>query len=377
MMKIGIITIHKSEVNYGACLQSFALWKYISGLGYNCEIINLLRPCHSGYRVSPSFHEQKKPILQNIKDRLSFFLQRNRTTNCLEEKKVKFEAFNRLPKYSREFCSVEDLYSAKLDYDTYITGSDQVWNPRMPFINDPYFLTFTPNKARRIAYASSFGIDYIPEDYINNYSLWLSKYSFLSTREESGAKIVEKLTGKKPLVVLDPVFLLSADDWKKFMNSVEAIVPGKYVFAYMLKYDETVIEYASSQAKAKGLNLYYVLSEDRIYDQKNSKQLSSIGPAEWLWLMDNANSIVTNSFHGSAFGIIFNKTTQILLKNGVATNNRITDLINAIDPFKHTISWDDSSQTNYTILQSNGDLSGIYKKCLEDSYSFLNKALAV
>lgn len=374
-MKIGIITIHKSEVNYGACLQSYALWKFISDLGYDCEIINLLRPCHSGYRVSSSFYEHKKPLLQTIKNIFVSLIHRNKTTKSFIEKKVKFEAFNSLPNYSREYRSVEELYRNKLEYDIYITGSDQVWNPKMPFINDPYFLTFTPDKVKRIAYASSFGIDNLPDEYSVKYTCWLSRYNYISTREESGAKIVERLIGKKPEVVLDPVFLLPAKEWRKCMKSMENITPKKYIFAYMLKYDESILEYARNQAEAKGLPLYFVLSEDKKYEYENCTQLDSIGPAEWLWLIDNACTFVTTSFHGTAFGIILNTAFSTLLKDGVATNNRITDLINEIDPSQKIISINRLSQTNHTIIQSNGDLNGIFKDRLEESYRYLRKAL--
>ena len=330
-MKIGIITIHKSEVNYGASLQAFALWKYTSDLGHESEIIDLLRPCHSDYRVSCSLGEKDKTWKQKIIAWIKGKIKRTNAPDWISERRQKFCDFNKFPKYSRKFRSVEELFKASLDYDVYITGSDQVWNPMMPFINEPYFLTFAPQGKKKISYASSFGIDSIPENFKTQYSQWLTKYDCLSTRENSGACIVEALTGKKAKVVLDPVFLLKGSVWVNYMQKVTGIEPKNYVFVYMLKYDERIINHAIALAEKYQKPLYMVLSEEKVVENTMVKQLFSIGPSEWLWLIANAGLFVTSSFHGTAFSIIFNTPFVVLLQKGIPTNSRITDLLSGMD----------------------------------------------
>lgn len=375
-MKIGIITIHKSQVNYGASLQSFALWKFISDQGNDCEIIDLLRPCHSDYKVSRSLGENGKSWKQKIIVWVKKSIKKTDLPDWIIERRQKFCDFNKLAKYSREFRSVEDLFKASFDYDVYITGSDQVWNPKMPFINDPYFLTFAPQGKRRVSYASSFGIDSIPQEFKPQYSNWLTQYDQLSTRENRGAYIVEELLGKRPKVVLDPVFLLKSSVWGKYMQKVPGIEPKNYVFVYMLRYDERIINHAIALAEKYQKPLYMVLSEEKAVKHPAVKQLFSIGPSEWLWLVANADLFVTSSFHGTAFSIIFNTPFVVLLQNGVPTNNRIIDLLSSMELIgnQFDINMSSSEWGHLTIPQA--DCSRNYLEMYRESCDYLIKALS-
>lgn len=375
-MKIGIITIHKSEVNYGASLQAFALWRFISDQGYDCEIIDLLRPCHSDYKVSSSFGEKDKSRKKKVVAWIKGIIKRTNIPDWIIDRRQKFCDFNKMAKYSRRFRSVEELFKASLDYDVYISGSDQVWNPKMPFINEPYFLTFAPQGKKRISYASSFGVDSIPQEIKPQYTNWLSKYDYLSTRENSGACIVEGLTGEKPQVVLDPVFLLKGSEWENYMQKVPGIEPKNYVFVYMLKYDEKIISHALALAEKRRSPLYMVLSEEKIVENTKVKQIFSIGPSEWLWMVANAGLFVTSSFHGTAFSIIFNTPFVVLLQNGISTNSRITDLLLGLNlkENQYDVSMPVTKWSRLTISEPN-----CLKKYLEkfkESSDYLIRALS-
>ena len=375
-MKIGIITIHKSQVNYGASLQSFALWKFISDQGNDCEIIDLLRPCHSDYKVSRSLGENGKSWKQKIIVWVKKSIKKTDLPDWIIERRRKFCDFNQLAKYSRKFRSVEELFKASFDYDIYITGSDQVWNPKMPFINEPYFLTFAPQGKKRVSYASSFGIDSIPQEFKPQYSNWLTQYDQLSTRENRGAYIVEELLGKRPKVVLDPVFLLKSSVWGKYMQKVPEVEPKNYVFVYMLRYDERIINHAIALAEKHQKPLYMVLSEEKAVEHPAVKQLFSIGPSEWLWLVANADIFVTSSFHGTAFSIIFNTPFVVLLQNGVPTNNRIIDLLSSMELIgnQFDINMSSSEWGHLTIPQA--DCSRNYLEMYRESCDYLIKALS-
>ena len=330
MAKVGIITIQRSELNFGACLQSFALWKYITELGHDCKVIDLLRPCHAGYRTSPSFNEKDRSLRGKFRMAVRRLLRRKKAGSRLfAEKKARFARFNGLPAYTETYRSVEELYRAKPVFDVYVTGSDQVWNPDQNFIKDPYFLTFAPTGAKKLSYASSFGTGQLPEGLKPRYGAWLSDYAAISTREASGARIVEELTGKRATVVMDPVFLLPAEQWLSYAERVDGLDPGAFVFLYLLHHNEAALRYAASVAKERGFPLYFVLSEDKRVEVPDARQLLDVGPKEWLWLVANAGAFVTTSFHGLAFSLIFRESATVLMKKGVPTNARIDDLLSA------------------------------------------------
>lgn len=326
-MKIGILTVHKSEVNYGASLQAFALWKYVSDLGHETEIIDLLRPCHQGYKRSRKYDKQEQSFLQRIKTIIWGGWKKHHQAKKMNDRDSIFGQFNSIPRYSRTINSVDEVFRAGLDYDVYIAGSDQIWNPNMPFANAPYFLTFAPVGRKRISYASSFGVSTLPEQIKKEYGEWLASFDHLSVREESGALIIRELIGKEAQVVLDPVFLLNAEIWRAYTKKVSGIKEDKYVLLYMLSYDEDLIEQVSSYARQHDLPLYFVLSENKEVTRPYAKQLLGIGPQEWLWLIDHATCVFTTSFHGTAFCVILNKPFAVFLKENAPTNTRVTGLL--------------------------------------------------
>ena len=344
-MKIGIITIQKSQLNYGACLQCYALWYFVSSLGHDCEIIDLLRPCHQEYQISSSFGEHSKTLKCRLRQAIHrFFLYEKNGKNDF----AKFAAFNSKVKYSKTYRSVEALYKSHHNYDVIISGSDQIWNPNMQFINEPYFLTFANESCKRISYASSFGIESISDNVKSNYRKWLSKYSYISTREESGSRIVGDLLGKKSKVVLDPVFLLKADEWREEMSPLKDITPKKYIFLYMLHYDERLLNNASIIAKEKQLPLYMVLSERKVIETTLATQLTDIGPAEWMWLIDNAEAMITSSFHAAAFSMIFRTPLVVFLEKGVLTNTRIEEFFSTLQIDNHICYFENELFHTYT-----------------------------
>lgn len=330
-MKIGIITIQRSEVNFGACLQSYALWRYISKLGFDCEVIDLLRPCHRDYERSVAFGETPQSIRSKVKDKIRHLFLPTKKNNGL----LKFRDFNNKVKYSIQYKSVDELYKSHVKYNVLVSGSDQIWNPKMPFINAPYFLTFASSNVKKISYASSFGIDKIPDEVKCDYRRWMQDYSHISTREESGAKIIMEVLGKNAQVVLDPVFLLEKTQWQKEMKPYKGLQSKKYVLLYMLKYDQKVLNNAKRVAKNKNLPLYIVMSDPKVIELEDAIQIMDIGPAEWLWLIDNADTMVTTSFHGTAFCLIFKTPFFVFIKKESPTNTRIEGLLTAFDLQNH------------------------------------------
>lgn len=338
-------------LNYGACLQCFALFQRIkTDYGY-CEVIDLLRPLQSGYRISRNFPGEMsmRRMLSLYKYRYLTWIRKSKSERVRDKR---FEEFNRMVDYSHCYRSLQELYNNPPQYDLYVTGSDQVWSPNLPFVNEPYFLSFAPEKARKVSYASSFGIDSLAEYLKVKYAERLSQYENISVREKSGAEIVRKLTGKEVPVVMDPVFLLAPDEWRKYERSLNGVEPGSYVFLYMLHFNANILKIAEQFARAKNKKLYFCLSELGERTSDYGTQIVDAGPREWLWLIDNSDTVVTTSFHGSAMTAIFGRPLVILTKNGVSTNTRIENLTSKLGLENHVCdidSCDDLSERDFSL----------------------------
>ena len=301
---IGIVTLHRSTANYGAAMQVYALWRYISSLGYDCEVVDILRPCHSRYIYSRAFKEKQSGIIRRVVKVFKGLSKKNRKQN---KRMQLFSEFHQQIKYSREYRSLHDLYNAPPQYDVYVTGSDQVWNPNMPFYSGVYFWDFIKRKVHKISYAASFGVDVIPESCWQNYRSWLNTYQSLSVREVSGVDIIRQLTGRDSFVVLDPVFLFSKKEWIQ-CERIYKNLPEHYVFLYLVRYDASLAEKSLRFAFDNHLSLYVVLSQRSMIKDKRFKLIENAGPYEWLYLINHADYVLTDSFHGTSFAIIMEKS---------------------------------------------------------------------
>lgn len=196
-------------------------------------------------------------------------------------------------------------------YDFFVVGSDQVWNPIFPEFSELFFLTFAP-KNKRIAYAPSFGLEELPEGFQEKFSVWLKGMNHLSVREESGAKIIKKLSGKNVPVLLDPTMLLTKEDWLEISHPVKDIPREPFILTYFLgnldyKLDKEIKNFAKKQH----------MKIVRINDM--TSKYYAIGPSEFLTLIKKASLILTDSFHGTVFSMLFEK--PFLTYKRISKNN--------------------------------------------------------
>lgn len=309
-MKIGIITLH-GENNYGAVLQSIALRIILEKFG-TAKIINY----SSNVGVTPM-----SSVLINTNFTRSklcgmiFSLLDNENNALLAFKPIervhKFKQF--VLKYGNltEAYSYEQLLNNEMeDFDVYVSGSDQIWNPVLTNMDPVFFSTYAPLNAKKISYASSIG-DYkfnIDESAI--IKKYLLSFSHISTREENTAQILSKITGKKVAHVLDPTLLLNKKKWKKAFKIEEKYEP--YVLVYNMSMRLDIFKIAYSIAQLKGLKVYNIRNWYRVNENVQDKKyinefIVGAGPVDFLELFYNATYIVTDSFHGTAFSINFNK----------------------------------------------------------------------
>lgn len=325
-MKVGIITFQDSY-NYGATLQCYALWKYISDKGHDCEVIRLYRPPFNEYKTSKIF----KPLRGNIKPQKTFL---HRLKNYLLGKKAvskecdkNFKSFNELILFSKPYYKVDDLYKCPPLYDLYITGSDQVWNPSFGYCMEPYFLTFAPKGSTKLSYASSIGIDGLFSNEATKYAEWLSSYKAISVRESTGKNILESV-GLSVEVVCDPCMLLDKTNWT--VLSAKPQIKKPYILLYMAgKQLSKLINFAQKISEESGMPLVYLNRKD-VKDFKGIID-SKAGPKEFIGYFQHAEMIITNSFHATIFSIIMGtKRFFAYIPENAKRGSRIKDLLNIL-----------------------------------------------
>lgn len=336
--KIGIITIHNSP-NYGASLQSFALYYYLCTEGYDCEIIDLARPTHKDFIESKTYKQlvihNNKSFIKNVlkKIKLSInncFVKLNevRYSKQLLLRKNRFTSFNSQIKLSTRYRCIDHLYNNPPLYNVYITGSDQVWNPNNGYAVEPYFLTFVKNGGKKIAFAPSFGINSLTYDIKELYSQWLNSYNSLSVREEDGKKMLMELTSKAVEVVLDPTFLLDISYWHSI--SKEPDISNKYIFCFILTKNKELLSYVQKIKEQLGYDLVVISQHLADARSDNYQFIIDAGPEEFLGLIEHAEIVFTDSFHATVFSIMLAKNFFTSISPG---NKRGCRIINMLDKF--------------------------------------------
>lgn len=305
---IATLTFHRA-MNYGAVLQAVALQKSINRIGYDCEILD-----YDNREIS-SCYDLIKP--RGIRSFIKSFLSISSTY----KKNTGFNNF--LQKYSKLSRQVKksDLVNASKNYYKTVTGSDQVWNYELTGNDSTYFLDFVDIQEKKVSYAASFGISVIPDEWQEEYKRNISSIGYISTREKTGADIVESLCHREVQVVLDPVFLPDISFWQSMVKADNK----KYIFMYMPTPE--CIEYAKKLSQYTGMEIYHIAySKSILHPEKNiGKCILSASPDEFISLLYNAEYVVTGSFHATSFSIIFNKT--FFVNTLKVRGSRITDLL--------------------------------------------------
>lgn len=306
MKTIGISTICKSE-NYGACLQSFALYEYIRQKGYDVSIIDFLRPGHPDF-MRCSIDEEKGKRYDGAKFNLKAFISQLlydvRDFSCRRVRKKNFARFNNRIKFTKTYCSLNELYTDPPLFDIYLTGSDQVWCPAREFANDPYLLTFAPAVANKYAYAPSISVNNIPIEYKDLFKRALIEYDSISVRENEAAQLLsDEFEYNNVQVVLDPTFLLDEKYWGKISQKPKY---EDYILFYPIGINSKLQEYAVKVSKRLGKKLLYLRPvTNSTLKSSNYISVNDAGPEEMLGLIKNASAVLTDSYHGVIFSILF------------------------------------------------------------------------
>lgn len=323
MKRIGIITIQKCN-NFGADLQAYALGAKLRSMGYDAENIDYLFYKHPRHLKSGGMEKPVLPIslVNKVKEFLFPILSAvrgSRNAAVARERQRQFDAwFERNVKVGREYRNVKSLYDDPPEYDVYMVGSDQVWNPRMYSNIKPYFLDFAPEGSKCVSYASSFGVSELAGGVFYNYKQWLKRFSHIGLREKTGEEIVKAMAlGVEVKHVVDPTLLLTDEEWRRVANMDVETPAGGYVLLYDLIVSEETVALARKVAKNRGLDVV------RIGD-------GAYGPGEFLGLFAKASAVVTNSFHGTVFSVLNRKPFYTVIPRTMTNASRIESLLDSV-----------------------------------------------
>ena len=305
MKKVGIITFHAAH-NYGSMLQAYALQQTVLGLGYECEIINLRTKIqresylpffmHKGWAKKLKAIRYPRLAIEAIKKHRKF-------------EKFLHEKFILSP---HTYTTAEELKNANLDYDYYISGSDQIWNTSCFDFLSSYYLDFV-KCGKRIAYAPSMGPKPFKQIGIDFYPFIkesVAHYDAIAVREQDEAILLKQVAGITPPVVLDPTLLVNPQEWSN-MAGDKPLIKGNYIFVYTPWYDEykPLFTIVLNLAKLHNLKIIYS-SPDYVSQWRKEPSFqyyTAVGPIEFLNLVKFSKYVFCGSFHAVVFSILFNK----------------------------------------------------------------------
>lgn len=342
MMRVGILTIHNSP-NYGASLQSYALYKYVSQLpGIECEVIDLHRPYEDGYVKSKKFIPYRREsfsIKRLIKSVLKKVLRREskKVSFYSSGSKCKFDEFNKNINLSRSYWGIDELYADPPCYDIYMTGSDQVWNPTQPYCLEPYFLTFVPKGKKKISYASSIGVTELQENEKQDFRRWLSSYDAISVREYQAKDLLASFIEKPVVQVADPTFLLDSVFWRNLIVYPKDLEP--YILLFTVGFDLNLLQFAVKISNEAGLRLIYLNQNLSEPIDGSYKVVNDAGPREFLGLIAQAEMVITDSYHATVFSLILGaKNFYAYISEYNKRGSRILDLLRTYKEESHLLS---------------------------------------
>lgn len=369
-MKIKTITTW-ADYNYGASLQAYALTSYLKKRGHSVEMINYLPPYQTHMYdymwVNPESKASKNFLTRWIY-RCAKFIQRITT---LDRKRV-FDEFNFkiLPLTSTCYHSFEDLCLNPPIADLFIVGSDQVWNVLYDAGNDlSFYLEFVKN-GRKASYAASFSFLNIDEQNKQRIKKSLETFYGVSVREYHGQELLKTMDIHSTWV-LDPVFLLSIEDWNKLANSKTCIVENDefYLLVYDFEGNDELRRFAIQYAKKHNLKIFAIVDKHPLsYANKNFKKA---GPLEFIQMISRCKAFVSNSFHGTAFSIMYHKPVFVFNRHRHKVNSRMESLLYAFDLRKCLLDSHENFEEVSTMEFDWNKVEILRKEHLKRSFNFL------
>lgn len=318
-MKIGIVTFWNSNDNYGQILQVFALYKYLESLGHHCFIVKYSEKRNSTYlsrivtfiRLIGNPKDFIASIKRIYKSRSDKIILIDRHFNDFRDKWMQF---------SKEYTHKELKITPPVA-DAFVCGSDQIWGG----LDSVMYLSFVPKTGKKIAFAPSFG-GIVPNLYVRyKIKKYIQTFDFISCRENSGVELCRLLGRNDALLFPDPTLMHLSNFYDKIITSTPS--KKQYIFVYLLGNEmdfdtEQIFDYA----KSRGLDIMFITGQKGNFP--NIKQFPAT-IEEWLSGIKNAKYVITNSFHGTVFSLLYHKKFLTVPLSGAFSrmNVRINELL--------------------------------------------------
>lgn len=333
MVKVKILTYH-CALNVGAVLQCYALSAYLRNAHVNVEVVDYRDPKVANEAIEQIQHLKKSNPIKYYRKRV---IRLTKTAIKFLCGKCSFEDFKHntpeafvdfvtryIPLSSKSYYSKEELACFSSNKSVFIVGSDQVWNPDLSANPSVYFLDFL-QEGKKMAYAASFGKTDISNECKNLVLSNLPSFDAISVREKEGVDIVKNLVGMNCLWVIDPVFLLTKRQWERLLLRRTAREP--YILVYRMEDNELFqreIQKIKKEKPELKVVVFDYISDGVEYDEF----VKCKGPLEFISYIYYSNYVVTNSFHGAAFSIIFCKEGIVIPHKTL--NNRISSIMSLL-----------------------------------------------
>ncbi|WP_270404875.1 polysaccharide pyruvyl transferase family protein [Candidatus Collinsella stercoripullorum] len=368
--KVGIITFHRSH-NCGSMLQAYALQTVVEDMGHWPEIVNF---SNEGQRRLYRPFQKVTSLKVLVKNAIALaHLSRIERNDACYERFIQEHFHLSSGDYSHCDQLSDDGYS------TVICGSDQVWNITIEDGDDAYFLPWV-KKASKVAYAISFGARDISK-YSNEpkkYAGYIDDISYISTREKNGQKWIRQLTGRNAPVVLDPTLLLDAEDYEEIEDKTFP-TPERYIFYYSPTYDRSINKLVKQMAEKYGLPVicfntkaFFVKGMDMMGFSLPERE----DPSVYLRLMRNATLVVTTSFHGTIFPVLFERPFWTIKNGGMfGDDDRVLTLMDSLALNDRLIPIEFDSCRDYLEPLDFAECRNRRKVLRSESLSFLRDAL--
>lgn len=331
-MRISIIT--KIGRNFGALLQAYALKTAFEKRGNSVSVVRYeLESTKRTYSIcNEPWHG--RGIVSNLKSLVHFKEYKSSISKFLSFRDKHFG-------FERSYSSYKEISDNPPISDIYITGSDQVWNPFISF--DPaYYCSFVPEGSAIASYAASIGVAEIPGKYKDEFIERVNKFDFISVREKSAKNILEKY-GIDSQVAPDPTFLLDEMDWD---NIAKQTIEPPYILCYFVTIPTYAKQLVNDLSKKLHIPVVNIMNSEAASGIGNIN-LRDCGPEEFVGLFKSAQFVITSSFHGTAFSIIFRKPfiTTLYKKTG----SRVKDLLSALGLEQRIVECEDINISDYTV----------------------------
>lgn len=344
MKDICLLTIYLA--NYGAVLQTYALQVYLRNLPKvsNVYIANFYSTaCYDIFRNTKGSNFIKTFFKRIL---LSFKYFQFKRKNIRE---IEFMSQN--CKYTKRYESFIQFTENLPNVDIFLTGSDQVFNPNSAYF-DYFFQNFHKRGKLKVAYASSLGLESFPDPFGNFAKMMLEDFDFLSCREETAAKYISKLTGKTVEYVVDPTLLLNESEWTEVATCPN--IKGRYILVYDLNGGQELINIAQKVSDFIGCKIVCLKAKFGVHYKNIYKHIYDAGPREFVGLFKGAEYVVTDSFHGTMFSLIFGKPFNVYIAVE-RTSSRIRSILSCLEmedyiiDSKNVFRICDVSRKNYTV----------------------------